>query len=246
MSEPARQHVILCEGFDDRAFFRGWLLHLGCTDPTRGGKQAAPDVGGRPVQGGRYLFTTPEGSAVLVEPFRGRSKAEAAAREHLGGLQAHRPTRVILNLDSDDDGDHGSGAEDQVRGIAQRLGAEELRLGCYEVGGSLLYPLIWRCGDPAGAPGLPNKQTLERLIVAAILAAYPDRGPTVETWLEAAPAGLKLAKSYSASYFAKWHSNLGESHFFESLWRDERIVAALRERLLATGAWRVVEELVAD
>ena len=25
--------VVLCEGFHDRAFWAGWLLRLGCTDP---------------------------------------------------------------------------------------------------------------------------------------------------------------------------------------------------------------------
>jgi len=27
------ESVILCEGYHDRAFWAGWLLHLGCTDP---------------------------------------------------------------------------------------------------------------------------------------------------------------------------------------------------------------------
>ena len=29
------ESVILCEGFLDRAFWAGWLEHLGCTDPGR-------------------------------------------------------------------------------------------------------------------------------------------------------------------------------------------------------------------
>ena len=27
------ESVILCEGYYDRAFWAGWLTHLGCTDP---------------------------------------------------------------------------------------------------------------------------------------------------------------------------------------------------------------------
>lgn len=27
------QSIVLCEGFEDRSFWRGWLLHFGCIDP---------------------------------------------------------------------------------------------------------------------------------------------------------------------------------------------------------------------
>ncbi|MEE8525218.1 MAG: hypothetical protein V3T72_14880 [Thermoanaerobaculia bacterium] len=71
--KEAKQHVVLCEGFDDRSFWSGWLLHLGCTDPSERGKRTVTDAWGRPVKGkGRYLFRTPAGSDVVVHPFQGR------------------------------------------------------------------------------------------------------------------------------------------------------------------------------
>lgn len=60
--------VILCEGYHDRAFWSGWLLHLGCTDPGlpkpgRTGRQEVVDAGGRTVKGGDFMFLT---SAIIT------------------------------------------------------------------------------------------------------------------------------------------------------------------------------------
>lgn len=49
--KETKQHVILCEGFDDRSFWSGWLLHLGCIDPSERGKRTVTDAWGRPVKG---------------------------------------------------------------------------------------------------------------------------------------------------------------------------------------------------
>ena len=57
-----RQHIVLCEGFDDRSFWTGWLLHLGCDDPSQGGRTTAYDKWGHPIRGrGRFAFTTAAG-----------------------------------------------------------------------------------------------------------------------------------------------------------------------------------------
>lgn len=93
---------------------------------------------------------------------------------------------------------------------------------------------------------MPAKQTLERLASAAIVAGYPDRGPGVQTWLDAPPRGQRIAKSYAHSYFAKWHADHGDGDLYENLWRDEAIVAELRRRLESRGAWKVVQDLVDD
>jgi hypothetical protein len=239
--------VVLCEGYDDRSFWKGWLLHRGCTDPTEGGRKTVNDAWGRPVRGkGRYLFRTPSGSDVVVQPYHGRDKARKAAEEYLGGRQAYRPSRVVLNLDCDGDDGSARSAEDQVLGIAGSLGATERGPGPFVVGASMLHSVIWRCPDPHPTPGVPGKQTLERLVSAAIRAATPDRGASVERWLDDAPRGFKLPKSYGYSYFAKWFADHGEAHFYEWIWRDEGIVRELRSRLESQEAWQVVEELVGD
>jgi hypothetical protein len=243
----ARQHVVLCEGFDDRSFWRGWLLHLGCSDPTDRGRRRVNDAWGRPVTGaGRYLFRTPAGSDIIVQPFGGRSKARQAAEEYLGRRQAYRPARVVLNLDGDADDGKGTRAEDQIRGVARDLGAAVEGRGPYAIEDSFLYPVIWQCGDPDPTAGLPGKQTLERLAAAAILAAYSGRGPAVSSWLDAEPLGLKLPRSYGYSYFAKWYSNHGAANFYEALWQDEAVTRELKTRLEDTGASRYVDELVGD
>lgn len=247
MSAEPKQHVVLCEGYEDRSFWKGWLLRLGCVDPTDGGSKHVDDVCGRPVKGlGRYLFRTPAGSDVIVQPFHGRSNARQAVEEYLGGKQIYRPHRLVLNLDSDAEDASDRSAEDQVRGIARGLGAEGAGNGPFEIGGSALYALIWRCADPEPTPGVPTKQTLERLVAAAICAARPDRGPAVKAWLEAEPHGLELPRSYGYSYYAKWHADGGSGSFYELLWRDDSVVAALRHRLNATDAWNTVEELAND
>jgi hypothetical protein len=247
VSVEPRQNVVLCEGFDDRSFWKGWLLHLGCSDPTEGGRKQVQDVRGRIVTGkGRYLFRTPTGSDVIVQPFRGRNNARQAVEEYLGDRQPVRPGRVILNLDADEEAEPSSSAEDQIRGIAEALGGIRREQGAYEIRGSLLYPVIWRCEDGEPTPGLPEKQTLERLAASAIRAAEPLRGEGVQTWLDGEPVGLALPRSYSYSYFAKWYSNHGEGHFYECLWQDEVVVRELQRQLEPTGAWQYVDELVHD
>lgn len=247
MSSEPKQHVVLCEGYDDRSFWKGWLLHLGCTDPTDGGRKAVPDVWGRPVQGqGRYLFHTPAGSDVIVQPYNGRDNARQATTDYLGDRQAYRPSRVILNMDADSPDAASTSAEDQIRGIAERLGARGNRSGPFVIGESILHPVVWKCGDPDPTPGVPSRQTLERLVCAAIRASAPERADGAQRWLDDEPRGLKLPKSYTSSYFAKWYTDHGEGHFHEGIWQDEAVVAELRSRLESQGAWQVVRELVQD
>lgn len=244
--KAAKQHVVLCEGFDDRSFWSGWLKHLGCTDPSERGKKTVTDVWGRPVKGkGRYLFRTLAGSDVVIHPFHGRSNAGSAVAEYLDG-QVYAPDRMILNLDSDADNGSGS-AEQAAQTIAEWHGGSAVAGdGSYQLDETRLVPVIWKCSDPHPTPGVPRKQTLERLIAASIQAAFPDRGPAVEEWLAAEPRGKTIPKSYGYSYLAKWYAEHGADDFLREIWRDESVALELRKRLEATGAWTIVEDLVAD
>ena len=246
--KEGQQHVILCEGFDDRSFWSGWLSYLGCTDPTDRGKKTRKDAWGRPVTGrGRYLFHTPSGSCVIIQPFDGRHNAKEAVAEILNG-QAYRPDRLILNLDSDaENGAHDS-ARDAIRRIIEIYGGmtEKGSDGPVDLDGTRFWAVIWECGGET-APGGPRKQTLERLICAAIHAAYPNRGAGVQEWLDAPPRlETPVSKNFSYSYLAKWYAKHGADDFFRQVWRDETVSQELRRRLEATEAWKTVESLVAD
>ena len=81
-------------------------------------------------------------------------------------------------------------------------------------------------------------------MASAIRASNPEMGATVESFLNSAPEGLKLPKSYSYSYFAKWFSDHGEAHFYEWIWNRPEITEELTLRLKASGAWATVESLV--
>lgn len=246
--EAGRQHVVLCEGFDDRSFWAGWFLHLGCTDPTNRGEKAVTDAWGRPVKRGKYLLLTPAGTSVVVQPYQGRSKLRKAAKEYLRG-QVYRPDRLILNLDSDAENGSEQGARQAIRGIVRHYDGVAIadREGSYEIDGVQLASVIWECEEGDSTPGVPAKQTLERLVTASVQAAYPDRGPVVDSWLEAEPqADVTIPKSYGYSYLAKWYARHGADDFYRAIWRDEAVAHRLRERLGATGAWAIVEDLVAD
>jgi len=250
--KTGKQHIVLCEGFEDRDFWAGWLRHLGCTDPTDRGKKTGKDAWGRPVRGkGRYLFRTPAGSSVVVHPFDGRANARKAVGDYLQG-EAHRPDRLVINLDSDAEGGAGvqaEGAWEAVRQIVKHYGGEAAAgsAGPFQVGVVRIFPVIWECDDPETAPGVPKKQTLERLVTAALQAAEPERGPAVDGWLVAEPqAEVTTAKSYSYSYYAKWYGEHGVGDFFQAIWRDEVVARQLLQRLEKTGAWETVVALVED
>lgn len=247
--KTGQQHVVLCEGFEDRDFWAGWLRHLGCTDPTDRGKKIAQDAWGQQVKGkGRYLFRTPSGSSVIIQPFDGRNKARKTARDYLQG-EVNRPDRLVVNLDSDaENGSGESGALEAIRQIVRDNGGEAASgsAGPFHLDDVWIFPVIWECDDPQ-TPGVPRKQTLERLVTAAIQAAYPDRGPVVADYLAAEPRfEVTPAKSYSYSYYAKWYGNHGVGDFFKAIWLDEAVAHQLRERLEKTGSWETVASLVED
>ena len=111
-------------------------------------------------------------------------------------------------------------------------------------GGRTLVCLIrWEADDQVAA-GLPNQQTLERLVCAALVAAYPDRGPAVQDWLDSRPdAPAAGPKEFGWSHMAGWHADQGCEAFFRVLWKNQSVVTQLESRLRQCGAWRVAEAL---
>lgn len=246
MSEgELRQLDILCEGFDDRSFWAGWLLHLGCVDPTEGGKKDARDARGDTVKGGgRFLFQSGVWRIVLT-PYHGRSKVRETVEDFLRG-DAEAPDVLVLNLDLDAEDEQAAPGRDLVQGVLADYGIEKPKGdGPFQFESTEIHAVLWECRDPAEAtPGVPPKQTLERLVSSAIRAAYPGRSPTVQDWLDAEPAHSIGPKNYSYSYLAKWYAEHGADDFFRALWRDEKVAAQLRDSLTASGAWGRVEALL--
>ncbi len=226
-----RETIVFCEGYDDRAFWSGFL-------ESRGLKSARNrrDPFGLKVAGGDFGYWRPDGSFVRLRPCHGRDNI----KQVLVGrwqLRETRPLeRMVLNFDSDAEGEERSReGRDRAAEIVRTLAPETRMVEAWPVciDGIDIDLVIWETAFPL-RPGIPGKQTLERVVCTAILEAYPDRGIKVQRWLEPPPD--PYLKSYGWSQMAKWYANHGCTDFFKALWRDPRIADALDEVLSMSGA----------
>lgn len=255
---PAAESVILCEGFHDRAFWKGWLEHLGCVDarPRRGSALGpAVDPFGKQVAGGHFALHTPSRAFVRVRPCNGDHGVLDQITIRLKERSTQALRRLVINLDTDAE----SGDEDArltaglLQSIEQRVnaaGSAWMRLGggelALDAGATLVSVVLWSVDEPPAAH-LPEKQTLERLVCAALCAAYPDRAGAVATWLASRPAAPAAGpKEHAWSHMAGWYGAQGCDDFYQALWRDPAVAAELRRRLEATGAWRTIEALARE
>jgi hypothetical protein len=100
------ESVILCEGFHDRAFWAGWLRHLGCTDPGlptagRTTRTQLLDPWNTPVTGGQYAYHSKSGQFIRVRPCHGIGNILPAARVRLGQRPSKRLLQLVINIDPD-------------------------------------------------------------------------------------------------------------------------------------------------
>jgi hypothetical protein len=250
------ESLVLCEGFHDRAFWAGWLGHLGCSDdgfrPNTPGYPAV-DPFGEKVRGGQYAYRTRGGGFVRVVPCGGRGNILPAARTRLRQRATKALVRLVVNIDPDVDigaeGASSAGLRAQnIREVVTREfdpAAGMTSEGDIAIdGGTTLVSLIrWEADDPH-AEGVPAQQTLERLACTAIVAAYRDRARAVHGWLGSRPAApVAGPKEHAWSYMAGWYAEHGCDDFYAHLWRDPQIVPELRGRLERSGAWRIAEAL---
>lgn len=264
MTESAeRESVILCEGYHDRAFWAGWLEHLGCNDPGRPpgrtGRVDVLDPWGDKVTGGEYGYRSTSGKFIRVFPCRGdRRRVLREARNRLNEERQRlkqagksRLARLILNVDPDLKADGTStqtGFRHQdLRAVVQEYDpsaadGENGSLSLFD--GAILVSLIrWETNDPPSR-GLPNQQTLERLVCAAVVAAYPDRGAAVQNWLDSRPGVPEAGpKEFGWSHMAGWYADAACEGFYRVLWNDRQVVAELRSRLEHSGGWQIAEAL---
>ena len=247
------ESVILCEGYHDRAFWAGWLAHLSCSDPgapppgsTR--RRDIFDPWNTKVAGGQYAYLSGTGKFLRVVPCGGKSQILPVARDRLMQRSRKPIVRLVVNIDADTtaSGAHavsGLRAQD-VEQFARNhvdLGATLNASGEIEVdGGATRISLVrWEVTDPP-APGLPDQQTLERLVSAALAAAYPARAASVQDWLNARPIPPGAdPKEHAWSYMAGWYAEHGCEAFYSNLWNDPRVVAELEARLRSSNAWQI-------
>jgi len=187
------ERVLLCEGFHDRSFLKGWILRRAkCSDPgaPKGGgpRERVVDHARKPVSEGQYLFHTPTENHVRVVPCHGDSKLVPAA-VHRVRRATQNVRRVVLCVD--DDGTSPPGVADRAQRVRMNLlnaiqkddSSAALNVRGEIVAGQILLSVVsWHCHDEP-APGIPSQQSLERLVCASIAAAGIADETKVAAWL---------------------------------------------------------------
>src|SRR5208283_4062758 len=234
---------ILCEGFHDRAFWAGWLKHLGCSDDGfKPGTAGYPrrDPFGDFVRGeGQKAYHSPSGQFLRVMPCHGKAKILRAAETRLVQRISKSLVRLIIAVDPDTLAGGptvptGLRTQDVLNFLQQQVDSSAALNASKEIeidGGATRISLIrWEVNDPPTA-GVPNQQTLERLVCSALNAAYPARAQAVHNWLNARPVPPPSdPKEHAWSYMAGWYAEAGCEFFYENLWNDANIVAELQSR----------------
>ncbi len=100
------ESVILCEGYHDRAFWKGWLTHLGCTEPGLPGpgkstRSRILDPWNTLVSKGQYAYHSKSGQFLRVQPCGGKSKVRDAAELRLQERNSKPLIRLVINVDPD-------------------------------------------------------------------------------------------------------------------------------------------------
>ena len=249
------ESVILCEGYHDRAFWKGWLLYLGCTDPgaPAPGQTRRPEVRdpwNKKVAGGDFAYLSKSGRFIRVRPCHGKTNIRPAAHLRLRQRGTEALLRLVINVDPDVG---VGGAATGITGL-QRQDVEHLARtfdpkatvnadGEIEVDSSATKVALirWEVNDPPTA-GLPDQQTLERLVSAALAAAYPQWAKAVQSWLDTRPDRPPPdPKEHAWSYMAGWYAGHGCEDFYSNLWRDPAVVHELASRLRSSGAWQIAD-----
>ena len=249
------ESVVLCEGYHDRAFWAGWLAYLGCSDPgqrpDRSNRVAVPDPWKTRVAGGEFAFHSSSGKFVRIRPCHGKNNILKAARSRLQDRVDKELTRLVISVDSDTSVDGTSAASPDLPSWGLDALKKEFPDSEVNQDGDMVFDgeatvisfTRWEASD-ADTAGLPRKQTLERLVCAALVSAYPARGAAVKTWLDTRPDGPQAGpKEFGWSYMAGWYAEQGCEAFYRRLWKDDSLSKELKSRLTQCGAWRIAEAL---
>ena len=181
---------------------------------------------------------------------RVRHPQQACTERFQQQASTSRLTRLVFNVDTDvnvSDASLKTGFRLQdLRSLVDELdpSATENEQGDFLLfeGRTTVSLVRWESADDA-TDGVPSQQSLERLVCGAVVAAYPDRGPAVQNWLDSRPGDPPTGpKEFAWSHMAGWFAQQGCEAFFRVLWQKEPEVAnQLESRLCQSGAWRVAE-----
>lgn len=169
---------VLCEGFHDRDFLAGWFeTAAGWADPTNGGTRPVALFAEEKLNKGAFLFTKQD-RVICVGPIEGRSRLRNRLREWLKEirtLESPKYSGIVVVAD----GDHlPSTSADPVEDLVR----QELT----QAGSPPPGPLPWkhvsvdidvvsmRTGPVSDIRGLPERETLERIVATAFARAYPS------------------------------------------------------------------------
>jgi hypothetical protein len=242
---------VICEGYEDRAFWKGLLLHRRCKDARMNGGLAVDPRDQEPIVGGRHAYVTPTGRWIVVQSAEGRNNVRSAAESHVRRLDVRPLEQLIINVDSDADAadPENRSVDDFLDGLAASLGFEKKDLRRrWARKETPMLGIVWEC------PGtdqltVPSKQTLERLVCAAIHRVAPDCTQSVRDWLDALPltcagqSSNRLHKRQLWTHYGKWFVDCGPEHLLARVWELPEIRDELASILKETGVWAAIDEI---
>ena len=249
------ESVILCEGYHDRAFWAGWFVYLGCIDlgrPTSNKNETPSRQSWRDrLRRGEYGFYSKSGKLLRIYPCLGKDRIIPAAELQLKNRKLNPIARLVLNVDADLPVDAASSQRptlsyQAVEGLMRKFGepkTNEHGEFLLDDDATVISVVRWEASDQ-DLCGIPIQQTLERLVCASLIAAHPQRGPAVQSWLDSRPDGSQAGpKEFGWSHMAGWYAEFGCEAFYRQVWADTRVAAELKSRLVECGAWRIAEAL---
>jgi len=248
---------IVCEGYHDRSFWSGALIFLGCNDPgiKAVDRPRVPvyDPWGVKVEKGQFGFRTRQDHFIRIVPTHGRSRIMETARNRIEQRKVNELHRLVICIDEDipvegfkrkQDESHIQDLLNWVKAIdhVAKIDGNDVLLGDTDSRVSLIR---WRTADNTDKPGLPAKQTLERILCKALVQAFPDRAEPVEQWLAGRPDPPKEnPKEHALSYLAGWFADAAN---YESAirvwWEKDQIKDRLKTVLQETEIWSIMEEI---
>ncbi len=213
-----------CEGFHDRSFLAGWLEARGWTNLWRPEKTPARiknPMTQKFVGKGNFAFQFQESTFLEIKPAYGKVKAVENACRTLKNspTETAPPTQVVVVCDLDEEDPDACLQRLRTRLSDSRPPSAQIQTAA----------IIWHADGDFG-PGVPAKQTLERLVCGALSRAYKNRGQTVQEWL-VATGGNPMPKSYSWSHMAGWYAKHGCDDFYRLVWREELVRQELQALL---------------
>ncbi|MFN8547390.1 MAG: hypothetical protein U0527_05310 [Candidatus Eisenbacteria bacterium] len=244
IARPAYAEVF-CEGYHDRAFWKGLLLRLGFRDARERAhdSRSAPlfDPDGSRVDKGRFAFLSAGGSFLTVVPCGSKAQAIRSAKQRILGLATKPRAWVILSVDLDEQSEDelsdtfdglARAAESIDRSTKRNPSAHEFELPTL---GATFSLSAWSGASTEQLPGVPFRHTLERLICEAMVAAHADRGTVVNDWTAAVaqtnPSAVTEPKHYLWSYMAGWYSDFGCEGFLSHIWEEPEVATRLVKAL---------------